>query len=501
MIVMLWVSAAVALLELGLYGPVLLWRGRMVLAIATMTAGMFSAAALAVAFPSVFSGLLLGLAAMRAFNMIRIIHGRMHERYMRTAARRTSLVLIGLQLVVAGLWALWHRNQVSGDTLWLVLTGAQLAGAVILLSSTMRRLRHTAWPEEARHITDAELPTLTIAVPARNETDDLHACLESIIASDYPKLEIIVLDDCSQTRRTPDIIRGFAHDGVRFVKGEEPLETWLPKNQAYNRLVAEASGDYLLFCGVDIRFERDAVRNMITMMLSKRKTMLSVLPDRALEARAAFSPAQALRYFWELAPPRRLFGKPAVLSSCWIIRKDALLRAGGFEAVRRSIVPEAYFAKRLVIDDEYSFMRAGSVLGVTSIKGNAEQQATAVRVRYPQLHRRPEQVFIIFCAELIFLVSPIVLAIFGYWLGIGGYATLFALAASVMLMITDALIVRATHIGGAAVGFIGLPLVTIYDLGILYYSMWQYEFSTVDWKGRNICVPAMHVIPHLPKVE
>jgi hypothetical protein len=40
-----------------------------------------------------------------------------------------------------------------------------------------------------------------------------------------------------------------------------------------------------------------------------------------------------------------------------------------------------------------------------------------------------------------------------------------------------------------------------YDMAILHYSMWQYEFSEVDWKGRNICVPAMHVIPHLPKLQ
>ena len=51
------------------------------------------------------------------------------------------------------------------------------------------------------------------------------------IASDYPKLEIIVLDDCSQDR-TAEIIRNFAHDGVRFIQSEDNKDNWLDKNKA-----------------------------------------------------------------------------------------------------------------------------------------------------------------------------------------------------------------------------------------------------------------------------
>jgi len=39
------------------------------------------------------------------------------------------------------------------------------------------------------------------------------------------------------------------------------------------------------------------------------------------------------------------------------------------------------------------------------------------------------------------------------------------------------------------------------DLALLHYSMWRYEFSTVEWKGRDVAVPAMHVISHLPTLQ
>jgi hypothetical protein len=31
--------------------------------------------------------------------------------------------------------------------------------------------------------------------------------------------------------------------------------------------------------------------------------------------------------------------------------------------------------------------------------------------------------------------------------------------------------------------------------------MWQYEFHEVLWKGRNVCLPVMRIIPNLPKLH
>ncbi len=476
------------------------WRYRKLLAPFTMAVVAFTAAALAVAFPGFFTILLLFVSVLRVFNLMRIMHGLMHDNYLRIATRRTGLMLIGAQLLIAGLWAGWHFKHIPATVLWTGIAGLQMAAAVVLVSSTIRRLRRTAWPTSVHHYSDAELPTVTVAIPARNETDDLQLCLTSIISSDYPKLEVIVLDDCSQTRRTPEIIRAFAHDGVRFIPGSEPLDTWLPKNQAYDRLADEASGDLLLFCGVDIRFEPGAIRTMIAMMLERRKTMLSVLPDRDASVRHMRSPAQAIRYFWELVPPRRLFNKPSVLSSCWIITKKALAQAGGFEGVRRAITPEAHFARRIAVTDGYSFMRAGTILGVSSIKGPAEQRETAIRIRYPQLHRRPESVMLISWAEAGFLLLPFVLAILGGLFSAGVIARILAALAASLLVITYVLVARTTHVSSIVAAVVSLPAIIVYDLGMMYYSMWRYEFSVVDWKGRNICVPAMHVIPHLPKI-
>lgn len=499
MVVMFWLFGAAALLELLLAYVRPLWRWRAPLSVGITALAAFASGGIAAWQPTVFSVLLVAVTLYRVINMMRITYGRMHVEYLRWATRRTSTILLAVQAGLVGAWWVWHAVAPQTAFIWTVAASLQLAAAGALFVSLLRRMRHTRWLRRRGHLSDAALPTVTVAIPARNETEDLERCLRQIIANDYPKLEILVLDDCSQTRRTSEIIRGFAHDGVRFIQGEEPTGAWLPKNQAYARLAEEASGQYLLFCGVDVRLGPESIRQLIHRMLTNGKEMIAILPYR-LDG-AGNTVTQGLRYWWELVPPRRLFRRPPVLSTCWAISRQLLEDSGGFQAVARSITPEAHFARQAALRDAYSFVRATTATDIASVKSPAEQRATLVRTRYPQLHRRPENVLAVTLAELFFLVLPFVQALGGYWLGLDGAALWLSVGASLVLMATYIYLSRATRTGAPWAGPFGLPAVMLYDLGMAHYSMWLYEFSTVEWKGRNICIPAMHVTPHLPKID
>ena len=50
------------------------------------------------------------------------------------------------------------------------------------------------------------------------------------------------------------------------------------QNFAYQQLVEASSGDLLVFCGVDLTMAPGALRELVTTLLEKKKTMLSVLP-------------------------------------------------------------------------------------------------------------------------------------------------------------------------------------------------------------------------------
>lgn len=435
----------------------------------------------------------------RLVNLFRTIENRSHLRHQRSATARTGILLLGCQTILFGCGWLLTRVEISHELWFYALVAAQLIVAVTLLVSTYRRMHRTALRATGESYASSELPTVTVAVPARNETESLEHCLRSLVHSTYPKLEILVLDDCSQTRKTPEIIRGFAHDGVRFLKGDVPGENWLAKNLAYDKLASEASGEVILFCGVDTRFEPDTVKQLVMELLVRNKRMLSIIPYRKSTPKSAHSFVQAARYLWELTPPRRLFRRPPVISSCWLIYRKDLMKLGGFKAVSRMILPEAYFARQLLGIDGYGFLRATNLLGLVSVKGHAEQRLTAIRTRYPQLHRRPENVAVLTLLEVLLLLGPfavVLLAVVGLApILAGGIAGI----AIICLVTAHYKVVTQTNLQSPVSALWTMPVVVVTDIGLMHVSMQQYEFSEVVWKGRNVCVPVMHVIPSLPK--
>lgn len=406
--------------------------------------------------------------------------------------------MLALQILVAsGAMILYWINVYLNQELIIILLLLGAAGIMsgLILGSHGERSRSSAKMSTKQA---TSWPTLTIAIPARNETEDLEQCLDSVLASDYPKLEILVLDDCSQSPRTPEIIRSFAHDGVRFIQGQEPNSTWLAKNQAYATLAKEASGDYIAFMGVDIRLQAGALRQLMANALAGDKHMLSVLPHNIQTDKAPVL-IQPMRYFWELGLPRKLMRRPPVLSSFWLVDRHQLIKAGGFGAVSRKIVPEAFFAREFAGRDQYSFLVGGQTFGVISIKSRTEQYQTAVRVSYPQLHRRPEMVCIVSLIVLLGLLTPPVTI----W---AGFTTSHAspvvagLAVSLLWLWVYARLLTITYGRATIANVLGAPLAILTYLMILHISLYKYEFSEVLWKGRNVCIPVMHVTPHLPKV-
>jgi hypothetical protein len=451
-----------------------------------------------------FVTVILGVVATyRLINLLRITTNNMQPEYLKRATWRTTIWLLGFTVTLCILWYLLGLFDVSPGEFWVLFLELQLGIAAILFVTTLKHAESMRPSKITQWLSDAELPTLTVAIPARNETNDLQTLLESLVVSTYPKLEILVLDDCSTTKRTPEIIRSFAHDGVRFVQGEPPKEGWLAKNQAYQKLLEEANGELVLFCGADVQFEPQTLKNLVTLMIEKKKSMMSVMPrnilPRFLQLDASL--IQPMRYAWEVALPRKLFKRPPVLSTCWIAKREILLASGGFSAVSRSIVPESYFARQTVSHDGYGFRYSNALIGLTSHKAVSDQRDTATRTKYPQVHRRPELVLLLTLGELFGLVLPCMFLIVGAM-----YSSLTLVL--VLSAITCGLLV-AWYLTVCAMTYrqpdlrslVSLPFAALLDVALLNYSMLKYEFSVVLWKDRNVCIPVMRVEPRLPALK
>ena len=487
-------------LELGLWLPGLAGVRKALAVVFALGLGIIGAYCVMLK-PGICTALIAVTVVYGIINLLRIIEARLPRQQLQRAVLQTTAIIAGFQTIILGVWWAVDSAHIAHTNAWAIFGLLQIVAAGVLLASTIRHLRTTRSPKALPTLASADLPTLTVAIPARNETPELEACLQSIIASDYPKLEVVVLDDCSQDR-TPEIIRNFAQAGVRFIVGREPHAHWLAKNQAYQQLYEESSGDLILYCGVDVRFEPQSLRTLITTMLEKKKSMMCVIPQNVVPAGAQQTSllVQPMRYLWELSLPRKLFRRPPILSTCWVVRRDLLAEAGNFAAVSASVAPESYFARASSRRDGYSFVRSDSELVVMSTKGFADQVETAVRSGYPQLHRRPEQVLLITVAQLALFVAPFALCVAEslrqHWL-IAGIELLTCLLIEVLYMC----VVRVTYHKTLLRNLLILPWSALLNAVLLNYSMWKYEFSEVLWKGRNVCLPVLRALPSLPKLQ
>lgn len=433
------------------------------------------------------------------FNLGRLYKKRINTLYLRKAWKKTAIWLISAELLMLLISLLANQLNVSIHNGLYLISIIQLFIGAMILFTTYRNVQQ-AQPQTLKlDIPEKDLPTVSVCIPARNETQDLEECLRSIIASTYPKLEILVLDDRSQERRTPEIIRGFAHDGVRFIAGKEPPSSWLAKNYAYDQMADVANGEFLLFCGVDTRFSPDTITNLVKLIKQTNKSMLSILPKNVLKSGGVFGQSliQPVRYAWELCLPRSTVNRPPVLSTCWIIAQASLKSAGGFDAISHKSAPESYFAKLSSTHSGYDFVISGDGIGLSSVKSIAEQRSTTIRTRYPQLHRRPELVALLSTAELMQLLGPIIIFMIASFQG-NTALTLLSGATTVLNLVAYSKIVDLTYRRFLFTGLFSLPIAVIYDVCLLNYSMWQYEFGEVVWKDRNISTPILQVIPELP---
>lgn len=429
---------------------------------------------------NLLSILFLALSLYIFINCSRILTGRLQKNNLRRSAVRATFKLWLMQLIVFTADCYWPPAATRER--WLLgLAASQLLVALLFLVSFLRQYRLSRYQPRQLNVSDSNLPTLTVAIPAKNETSELEACLNSVLASDYPKLEVLVLDDAAGNR-TGEIINGLAHDGVRFILGEPPDRHWLAKNKAYDRLSQEANGQLILFCGVDARFERSSLRALVLELLASKKRMLSVMPINTQRVPSLL--VQPMRYFWELARPRLGLSMP-VLSTCWLMQRRWLEAAGGFAAVKREIVPERYFASFCSARGGYKFIRSGKRLGVTSEKTAKEQRRTAIRTRYPLLHRRLATVAEVSLFNVFYLLGPLAILVITLVFGWSRITEGLSAAAVLIWLIIYAAIIKSGFRATVWAGFV-FVLAVLVDLWLLNLSFVKYEFGKVMWKGRDV---------------
>jgi len=99
-------------------------------------------------------------------------------------------------------------------------------------------------------------PVISIIVAVFNGDRTINKCVQSLLSVDYPKYEIIIVDDGS-TDRTKQILFGYK-DKIRIIQ----LEHQGP-SKCRNKAVLEAKGDFVAFTDSDCVVDKDWIRQLM----------------------------------------------------------------------------------------------------------------------------------------------------------------------------------------------------------------------------------------------
>jgi len=139
-------------------------------------------------------------------------------------------------------------------------------------------------------------PLVSLVVPARDEERRLEDSLRSVLAQDYPAVEVIAVDDRS-TDGTAGILARLRtqHPTLQVLTVAELPDGWLGKNHALSLGAGVARGEWLLFTDADVRFSRDCVGKAVAFARERGLDHLTLFP--AFVARGTLLRSFVLSFF------------------------------------------------------------------------------------------------------------------------------------------------------------------------------------------------------------
>lgn len=344
-------------------------------------------------------------------------------------------------------------------------------------------------------------PAVSVIVPARDEAHNIERCVGSLVASDYPDFEVIVVDDRSADG-TGAAARRVASGRARrllVLDGAELPEGWFGKQWACWQGTAAARGELLLFTDADTVHDPTLLARSVAALAAERADCVTVIGRQIMDSfwerlvQPQVFMLLAVRYprMGEHPLPRRRWRGAIANGQYLLFERGAYERLGGHQAVRYEAAEDLRLAQRLVREGGRLVVRYSYAgLGTRMYRGLGEVVAgwsknmipAGLQTVHPWL--RPVTPLAMFVSgAFAWLLPPVVLV--ATLLGAGGAMRgdlhLWAAVATVLLMLFWSGVSR--RFGAPAWMGLLYPLGALVGHWILLRS-WLGR-RRVQWKGRS----------------
>ena len=192
-------------------------------------------------------------------------------------------------------------------------------------------------------------PRLSVIIAARNEAGTIENALKSVLAQNYPNLEIILVNDRSNDG-TDKILQKLAEKDPRVLihHVEELPPGWLGKVNAMQQGFGKSTGVWLLFTDADVHFQEESLERIIDVAERSSVDYLCVVPEvqarqRLLKAlyTVSLSGFFLATRIWEVKNQNSFVG----VGACGLVRRSLLSQSPGLPWLKMEVVDDLALAQ------------------------------------------------------------------------------------------------------------------------------------------------------------
>jgi hypothetical protein len=256
---------------------------------------------------------------------------------------------------------------------WIVLFGLIASLWVIQGIRAGFGMARLPWLSDAPPLSLDRAPLLSVIFAARDEAEKLPGALETLLAQDYPRFEVVAVNDRSQDE-TPVILHEFerAKPNLKVIDIPNLPPGWLGKPHALVAGFEQSHGEWLVFTDADVHFAPDVLRRAVALTQERQWDHLTLLAS------------VEMRGFWEITAIT-YFGLGFVIGNePWQasnVRSGRYVGVGAFQLVRRTAYEKSGGHRRLrmdVIED----MKLGKLMKMEGLRSGVAVAQDLVRVRW-----------------------------------------------------------------------------------------------------------------------
>ncbi len=281
-------------------------------------------------------------------------------------------------------------------------------------------------------------PSVTALVPARNEAPSIAACVGALCAQDYKgTFKVIVIDDASMDG-TSDIARQFPCNVINA----PPLQDgWTGKLSALNAGMAHVNDtDFIWLTDADIVHAPETLTRLVAKAQNDQRDLVSLMVKLRCVTFWERLLIPAFVFFFQMLYPFRAANDDrssmaAAAGGCVLLRRTALERAGGLNAIRNEVIDDCALARAIkqsggkiwlgLADASHSLREADDLETLWSMV----RRTAFTQLRYSVALL----VGTLVALGVIFLWPPLVALTYPWhgreWLAFGGMAAWLAMAA------------------------------------------------------------------------